>query len=118
MSIDLSGRVAIVTGGGRGIGRAEALALTAAGARVVVNDLGAECDGTGQDHGPADEVVAAIREAGGEAVANYGDVSLPSTGAALVQQRSRPTGASTSSSTTPGSCGRAGWSTSPSRTGT
>jgi NAD(P)-dependent dehydrogenase (short-subunit alcohol dehydrogenase family) len=86
MSIDLSGRVAIVTGGGRGIGRAEALALTAAGARVVVNDLGAECDGTGQDHGPADEVVAAIREAGGEAVANYGDVSLPSTGAALVQQ--------------------------------
>jgi NAD(P)-dependent dehydrogenase (short-subunit alcohol dehydrogenase family) len=71
----LKGRVAIVTGGGRGLGREHALALAAEGASIVVNDLGVERDGTGGTGGPADEVVALIREGGGEAVANYESVA-------------------------------------------
>jgi NAD(P)-dependent dehydrogenase (short-subunit alcohol dehydrogenase family) len=69
------GRVAIVTGGGRGVGRGHALELARQGAMVVVNDLGSEVDGTGDSKGPAQEVVDAIRSAGGEAVANGDDVS-------------------------------------------
>jgi NAD(P)-dependent dehydrogenase (short-subunit alcohol dehydrogenase family) len=69
------GRVAIVTGAGRGIGREHALMLAAHGARVVVNDLGGSRDGTGASSTPAEEVVADIRAAGGEAVANADDVS-------------------------------------------
>jgi NAD(P)-dependent dehydrogenase (short-subunit alcohol dehydrogenase family) len=69
------GRVAIVTGGGRGIGREYCLMLAAEGAKVVVNDLGASRDGSGADQGPAHEVVAEIKAAGGEAVANGADVS-------------------------------------------
>ncbi len=75
MALDLEGRVCIVTGAGRGIGREHALMLASHGARVVVNDLGAERDGTGADTGPAHDVVTAIREAGGRAVANTDDVS-------------------------------------------
>jgi len=69
------GRVAIVTGGGRGIGREYCLMLASEGAKVVVNDLGAASDGTGADQGPAHDVVREIKAAGGEAVANGADVS-------------------------------------------
>ncbi|HET6795434.1 MAG TPA: SDR family NAD(P)-dependent oxidoreductase, partial [Acidimicrobiales bacterium] len=69
------GRVAIVTGAGGGIGRGHALELARQGAKVVVNDLGAQVDGSGSSTGPAGEVVDEIRAMGGEAVANGDDVS-------------------------------------------
>ncbi|MCW5893268.1 MAG: SDR family NAD(P)-dependent oxidoreductase [bacterium] len=68
------GRIVIVTGAGRGIGREHALMLAAHGAKVVVNDLGGARDGSGASAGPAEEVVAEIRKAGGEAVVNADDV--------------------------------------------
>jgi NAD(P)-dependent dehydrogenase (short-subunit alcohol dehydrogenase family) len=69
------GRVAVVTGAGRGLGRDYALMLAEQGAKVVVNDLGGERDGTGADATPAQQVVDEIKAAGGEAVVNGGDVS-------------------------------------------
>ncbi len=71
----LKGKVAIVTGAGRGIGRGEALALASEGAKVVVNDLGGARDGTGASTSPADDVVAEIKKLGGEAVANHDSVT-------------------------------------------
>ncbi|MDP1821438.1 MAG: SDR family NAD(P)-dependent oxidoreductase [Acidimicrobiales bacterium] len=71
----VEGKAVVITGGARGVGRAHALAFANAGARVVVNDLGCEVDGTGSSVGPAGEVVDEIRAMGGEAVANGDDVA-------------------------------------------
>ena len=73
----LDGKVVVVTGAGRGIGRGEALLLAAEGARVVVNDVGGEWDGTGQDPRPASQVVEEIESAGGQAVGHFEDISEP-----------------------------------------
>jgi len=69
------GRIVVITGAGRGIGREHALEFASQGAKIVVNDLGAEVDGTGSSAGPAGEVVDEIRGMGAEAVANGDDVS-------------------------------------------
>ncbi len=82
----LEGRNAVVTGAGRGIGRAVAVLLAQEGARVVVNDPGGNVDGTGHDNGPADQVTAEINDAGGTAVANYDTVATPEGGEAMVRQ--------------------------------
>jgi NAD(P)-dependent dehydrogenase (short-subunit alcohol dehydrogenase family) len=79
------GRVVLVTGSGRGLGRAHALELARQGAKVVVNDLGCEADGTGSGTGPAGEVVDEIRSLGGEAVANGDDVADFDGAARIVQ---------------------------------
>jgi len=86
MSRLCEGRVCIVTGAGRGIGREHALMLAEHGAKVVVNDLGSEPDGTGAATGPAHDVVAEVVAAGGEAVANGDDVSDFAGAKALVDQ--------------------------------
>jgi NAD(P)-dependent dehydrogenase (short-subunit alcohol dehydrogenase family) len=79
------GRVAVITGAGRGLGRAYALLLASRGAKVVVNDPGGALAGEGGDAGIAAEVVAEIRGAGGEAIANTDTVATPEGGAAIVQ---------------------------------
>lgn len=81
----LDGKVAVVTGAGRGIGRGEALLLAAEGARVIVNDVGGEWDGSGQDPRPASEVVEEIISAGGEAVAHFDDISEPDGARGVIQ---------------------------------
>ncbi len=82
----LDGRNAVVTGAGRGIGRAVAILLAQEGANVVVNDPGGNVDGTSHDNGPADQVVAEIKDAGGTAVANYDSVATADGGEAMVRQ--------------------------------
>jgi NAD(P)-dependent dehydrogenase (short-subunit alcohol dehydrogenase family) len=86
MSALCDGRVVIVTGAGRGIGREEALEFAREGARVVVNDVGGSRDGTGEDATPAQEVVDEIKQLGGEAVANYDDISETDGAKRVVQQ--------------------------------
>lgn len=81
----LDDRVVVVTGAGRGLGRAHALLLAQEGARVVVNDLGADLDGRGAAGSPAHDVVEEIRAAGGEAVADGSDVAGAAGAAALVE---------------------------------
>jgi len=81
----LDGKVAIVTGAGGGLGRCHALALAKEGAKVVVNDLGGARDGTGSGAEMADRVVQEIREAGGEAAANFASVSSMSGAQSIVQ---------------------------------
>ncbi len=82
----LDGRVAVVTGAGNGIGREHALLFAAEGAKVVVNDLGGNPDGTGADASAAQQVVDEIAAAGGEAVANHDDVAEFEGAANLVAQ--------------------------------
>ena len=79
------GRVAVVTGGGRGLGRSYALLLASRGAKVVVNDAGGGLDGDGADAGPAEQVVAEIAAAGGEAVACSASVATREGGEAIVE---------------------------------
>ncbi len=84
MSSLLEGKVVVVTGAGGGIGREIALAMARAGARVVVNDIGASLAGEGADAGPAQKVVEEIKSAGGEAAANTDSVSDPRAAARIV----------------------------------
>jgi len=81
----VSGKVAIVTGAARGIGRGVALLMAQEGARVVVCDIGASLDGAGTDSGPAHEVVAEIKAAGGEAIASTLSISEPGNADKIVQ---------------------------------
>ena len=85
MADRLKDRIAVVTGAGRGIGRGVAIALAVEGAKVVVNDLGGAVDGSGGEQTPADAVVAEIKAAGGEAVANYDSVATAEGGNSIVQ---------------------------------
>jgi NAD(P)-dependent dehydrogenase (short-subunit alcohol dehydrogenase family) len=85
MGNSLDGKVVIVTGAGRGIGRGIAMLCAAEGAKVVVNDPGVATDGAGSDAAPAEQVVEEIRQAGGEAVANFDSVAEPAGAGSIVR---------------------------------
>jgi NAD(P)-dependent dehydrogenase (short-subunit alcohol dehydrogenase family) len=93
MTLDFTGRVAVVTGAGGGLGRAHALALAARGAHVLVNDIGGAVNGSGTDSTPAERVATEITVAGGDAVADSTDVTDP------VQVEAMSTGRSTAGAT-------------------
>ena len=82
---DLDGKVAVVTGAGRGLGRIEALELARLGARLVINDLGVAADGSGRDESAGRAVVDEIKAMGGEAVAHFGDVADWDDSKAMIQ---------------------------------
>ncbi|MAG32794.1 MAG: 3-oxoacyl-ACP reductase [Deltaproteobacteria bacterium] len=82
---ELEGKVAVITGAGRGLGRAHALELAGLGARVVVNDLGVAADGSGRDESAGQAVVDEIKSSGGEAVAHFGDVADWNDSKAMIQ---------------------------------
>jgi NAD(P)-dependent dehydrogenase (short-subunit alcohol dehydrogenase family) len=83
--IRFDGRVAVITGAGGGLGKTYALELARRGAHVVVNDLGGASDGSGKSHSMADQTVAEIKAAGGEAAANYDSVATPQGGEAVIK---------------------------------
>jgi NAD(P)-dependent dehydrogenase (short-subunit alcohol dehydrogenase family) len=83
--VTFDGKVAVITGAGGGLGRSHALLLAERGARIVVNDLGGNADGTGAGSSPAELVVKEIVEAGGEAVASFDSVATPEGGEAIIQ---------------------------------
>ena len=83
---DLDGKVAIVTGAGRGLGRVEAIALAKQGARLVINDLGTTSEGSGADEEPARQVVEEIKAFGGEAIVAFGDVASWDDTAAMIKK--------------------------------
>ena len=115
----LDGKVAVVTGAGRGIGREEALLLAAEGARVVVNDVGAGLHGeSGGDAHPAEEVVALIQGAGGDAAVNGDDISSWAGGKNVVEQAIDTYGSLDILVNNGGSCATRCPSTWTSRTGT
>lgn len=84
-ALNFENRVAVITGAGRGLGRAYALLLASRGAKVVVNDYGSSLQGSGQDISPAAQVVDEIRQAGGEAIANTDNVATPEGGRGIVE---------------------------------
>src|SRR5437764_1228429 len=88
----LDGKVAVITGAGRGIGRTEALLLASEGASVVVNDVGAAVSGESSEERPAEEVVSEIKSAGGTAVANFDDITSWEGGQRLIQQATEELG--------------------------